>query len=344
MVNILIIGATGFIGGDALYAIEKAYPDADITCLVRNSDRGAVVAKTYPKVKLAYGSLDDYDIIKEEASKASIVLNCANCDHEGAASAIVEGLSQRDTKSFIIHTSGTAILCFADMGKSIGAASDKIYNDWDGIKEVTSLPDDAPHRTVDKIILAANKTSGGKIQTAIVCPPTIYGPGRGPGNQKSDQINKLAKAYMERGNAFMIGDGLNKWTSIHVHDLSDLYLRLLTEAVDGGDKATWNDAGYYFVENDEFEWGDTQKKVATEVHKLGLIKSTEMEKITSVEEADKLGGFWGYNSRCRALRAKKLLGWSASGDSLVSTLPATVKVEAVDLGLVKKGYAETVEN
>jgi N-acetyl-gamma-glutamylphosphate reductase len=45
-------GATGYIGGDALYALLDAHPEleADVTCLVRNSDRGAVVVKQYPKV------------------------------------------------------------------------------------------------------------------------------------------------------------------------------------------------------------------------------------------------------------------------------------------------------
>lgn len=45
-------GATGYIGGDALFALLEKHPEveANITCLVRNSDRGAVVAKSYPKV------------------------------------------------------------------------------------------------------------------------------------------------------------------------------------------------------------------------------------------------------------------------------------------------------
>ena len=82
-----------------------------------------------------------------------------------------------------------------------GAPSDKIYNDWAGIKDCISLPDEAWHRNVDKIVLAGGSDS---VKTAIVCPPTIYGPGRGPDNQRSDQLYKMAEAFMKRGKGFYV--------------------------------------------------------------------------------------------------------------------------------------------
>lgn len=56
-----------------MYAISKAHPEYEWTCLVRNSDKGALVAKQYPKVRLVYGDLDSSEIIAEEAEKADIV-------------------------------------------------------------------------------------------------------------------------------------------------------------------------------------------------------------------------------------------------------------------------------
>jgi uncharacterized protein YbjT (DUF2867 family) len=66
-------GATGYVGGDALYAIVKAHPEYEITALVRNSDKGAQVAVDYPKVKLVYGDLDSTDLLEEESKKADVV-------------------------------------------------------------------------------------------------------------------------------------------------------------------------------------------------------------------------------------------------------------------------------
>lgn len=192
-------GATGYIGGDALHAIATTYPDLQITALVRNSDKGAKVGSQYAKIRFVYGNLDSADLLTQEASQADIVLHCADADHEGAARALVAGLAQRQTPSYLIHTSGTGVLSFADFEReTYGTKNLKVYDDWDGIAEVTSLPDTALHRNVDKVILAASGSSA-NIFTAIVCPPCIYGPGRGPDNQKSVQVYRMARAAIHRG-------------------------------------------------------------------------------------------------------------------------------------------------
>lgn len=66
-------GATGYIGGDFLVDAVAAHADWEITCLVRNSDKGALIAKVFPSVRLAYGDLDSTTLIEEESSKADIV-------------------------------------------------------------------------------------------------------------------------------------------------------------------------------------------------------------------------------------------------------------------------------
>lgn len=57
----------------------------------------------------------------------------------------------------------------------MGEFSTKEYNDWDGVTELTSLPDTAFHRNVDKVVLEIGSVYSDIVKTAIVCPPTIYG-------------------------------------------------------------------------------------------------------------------------------------------------------------------------
>ena len=56
-----------------------------------------------------------------------------------------------------------------------GQWSDKQYDDWGKVDELTSLPDEAFHRNVDKLVLEAGKKHGEVMKTALLCPPTIYG-------------------------------------------------------------------------------------------------------------------------------------------------------------------------
>ncbi|KAI7522723.1 NAD(P)-binding protein, partial [Hortaea werneckii] len=242
MTKLFVTGATGFIGGDAFYAIANAHPEYEITALVRNSDKGAQVAKEYPNVKLAYGDLDSTDLLEEEAKKADIVCHWAHADHEASAIAIAKGLAAHEPSrpGFFIHTSGTGILLFADIKSgTYGEALDKVYDDLKNVSEVTSLPDFAPHRNVDKIVLQAGTEHQDRVKTAIVSPPTIYGPGRGPGNKRSHQVPELARSTLERGAGLKVGAGKTFWGDVHVHDLSDLYLKLVEEAAAGGSTAEW---------------------------------------------------------------------------------------------------------
>ncbi|MCJ1308035.1 hypothetical protein MMC25_001685 [Agyrium rufum] len=347
--KIFATGTTGYIGGDALVAIVEAHPDYDIACLVRNSDQGGQLTSKFSKIRCVYGDLDSADLITEEAKKADVVLHFAHADHEASANAIIKGLSEHapDHPGYLIHTSGTGILLVNDLDRGVfGEPSDKVYDDWENIEEVTSLPDNAPHRNVDKIVLAAAKSHGDRVKTAIVCPPLIYGQGRGPGNQRSQQLPDLTKATLENKKGFHVGPGKHLWNNVHVSDLSMVYLALLEAAVAGGGKATWGEKGYYFGGNGEHVWDDLSRKVASDAHKKGLIDSAEVDPV-STDEADKLhhkgigSRMWGANSRSKSIRARELLGWQPKGETIEEEIPKVVDREARALGLIQ-GHAAKV--
>jgi nucleoside-diphosphate-sugar epimerase len=302
-----------------------------------------LIASQYSKVKLVYGDLDSTDLLTSEAAKADIIVHTAHADHVSAANALVAGLAQKTTPGYLIHTSGTGSLGFPDYSrKTFGVFAEKTYNDWDGIDEVTNLPADWTHVNVDRIILSASEKNPGKVFSAVVCPPCIYGPGRGPGNQRSIQGPDMTKAVLQRGKGFQVGEGKNIWGEVHVQDLSEVFLTLVTAAMQPeGGKATWNEKGLYYAENGEFVWGDIAKKIAEVAQKKELIKTAELDNVDE-KEADQLravGAYlWGTNSRCKGLRAKKLLGWTPKMKSFADTLPELVDEEAKALGLVK-GHA-----
>jgi hypothetical protein len=275
------------------------------------------------------------------------VIDFADCDHVASAEAFERAMAKRTASNpvFYIHTSGTGILAWETTEKnSYGTELPKVYDDWEGIKEVTSIPDSALHRPVDKIVFRASSLNPEAIKTAIVCPPCIYAPGRGPDNQRSLQVYEAAKTILKRKNAFLPMKGENVWHEVNVHDLSDLYVLLGEEAASGGGKATWNEDGYYFAENGSFVWKDIFQGIARIANKKGLIDSDETPSLPA-DELTKLHPYavyiWGSNSRGKALRARKLLGWNPNGKSLKEDLPDIVEGEARALGLIE-GHAAKV--
>lgn len=344
--KVFCTGTTGYIGGDALHAIVEAHPEWEITCLARNSDKGAKIAAKYPSIRLVYGDLDSFDLIKEEAKQADVVYHFANCDHEGSATAISRGMAQAGKTVHWIHTSGTMLLAVETMDKKCwGEELPKVYNDLDGVHELVNMPDHAAHRVVDKIVLATSAQNP-NVKTAIVCPPTIYGPGRGPDNQRSLQAYYAALDILKRKGGFLPGKGNNIWHMVHVQDLSDLYLKIGESAISNG-PATWNDQGYYLAENGSFVWGDVLKQITKLCKKQGFIEGDETPELNEAQlkEIEPFGELiWGTNSRGESLRGKKLLGWQPKQQSLFDELPAIVEGEATSLGLIHNHAAEVAKD
>lgn len=293
------------------------------------------MASAYPQVRLVYGTTDDVDIIEEEASKADIVFHSAASDeHVPSAEAIVRGLSRRqaDGPAYYIHTSGAFALAAETIATGkYGERFDKVYDDWDHVKELTSLPDYAPHRKVDKVVLAADPT---KVRTAIVAPAVIYGVGRGPDKTKSAPVFEV---FLKERKVFVVGKGDNIWHNIHVQDLSKLYLLLGEAAVNGGGNATWNEEGYYLAENSSYVNREMLQLASKILYKKGLVDSPDPEFVTP-KESEKILPWLkimvGVDSQGTAIRGRKLLVWEPNMPSFEDELDNALEIDARSLGLI----------
>jgi nucleoside-diphosphate-sugar epimerase len=256
-------------------------------------------------------------------------------DHEGAARSITEGLASGHSASrpgYLLHTGGTGILTYFDSSANkLGEDSDKVFDDLDGIDELINLPNEAFHKTVDAIVINAGTNASGAVKTAIICPPTIYGKGRGPSLTRGRQVYELAKTVLEMQAAPVIGKGQARWNNIHVHDLARAFVLLVEQAAKGNNDAKlWGAQGYYFTENGEHVWGQLSKLVAESAREQGLLNEVKTEQM-DMDTAKKTAGFeavsWGWNSRGSAKRFKEVLGWRPQERSLEEEVPTIVKSE-----------------
>ncbi|KAF2120563.1 hypothetical protein BDV96DRAFT_538759 [Lophiotrema nucula] len=339
--KVFITGTTGYIGGEILNVLYNKHPDYQYTALVRTKSKGEQVTKAFPEVKIVLGDLDDSEILEKEAASANIVIHCADAsDHEGAAKAIAKGLASGHSKEkpgYWLHTGGTGILCWEDMRHDrLGEHSDNEYNDWTAVQDLTNFPDDAFHRNVDKIVLEAGAREIESVKTAIVCPPTIYGRGRGPVSTRSRQAYELAKFILTNKYIPIIGGGKARWNNIHVADLADLFV-LLTEKAASSDNSSdlWGEKGYFLAENGEHVWADLSRLMGKKAEELGYAKDLK-EDALGKDAALKAAGFeaisWGLNSRGKAERARKVLGWKPQRPSLEDEAQGILKDEKERLG------------
>ncbi|KAF2189663.1 hypothetical protein K469DRAFT_736942 [Zopfia rhizophila CBS 207.26] len=146
-------GVTGYIGGDAFYALYNKHTEYSYSALAYiEQEPDQAKNKAYPK-----------KVLEEEVAKVDIVLDAVDAsDHEGAVRDFAKGLAAG-------HPKENPGFCKSDR---LGGWSDKEYKDWGGVKELTILPDEALHRNVDRIGLEAGIKNGDAVKTAILCVRT----------------------------------------------------------------------------------------------------------------------------------------------------------------------------
>lgn len=342
-------GVTGYIGGDIFHTLHALHPDWSYTLLVRNPTKGALVAAAYPSVTLIYGDLSATELISRAASEADIVIHAANSDDVSSATAIAAGLAAGHTPEhpgFWIHVSGTGMLMWNDMtadryGEPPFASGEDRYDDLEGVGKVLAVPETAIHRNVEKIVQDANSEG---VRTAIVAPPLIYGPGRGPGNGRSIQVYDMVKYTLEKGYAPVVGTGKTEWHEVHVQDLTDLFVSLAEAAVDGEkgrDEELFGKRAYFFAENGVLVWGEVAELIAKESAGQGFIKEPKVVKVgyEDVVAEGPANSTWALNSKSEARRARKYLSWKPTRRSLKEEIHDLVAGEAKKLGITAK-YAK----
>lgn len=173
----------------------------------------------------------------------------------------------------------------------------------------------------DQTVLSLGLKHG--VRTAIVIPPAVYGTGEGQVKTQSMVIPWYVDAVKKRGGGFMLGDGSNVVSVVHVRDLAAAMVVLVEEALkDGGGKADWGEKGWYYVEGSEYELRDMATAVVKAMVEKGELESAEVQSI-GIEEAMGLHTYaellWGVNMRVDGERIRGL-GWRAKEADAFSTI------------------------
>jgi len=239
------------------------------------------------------GTLDDAALLAREARAADAVVNAASSDHRGAVEALISALA--GSGKALVHTSGSSVV--AD--EAMGEPSDRIFDEDTGF---APAPDKAARAALDRRVLGAPG-----VRAVALCNSLIYGHSLGLPDAESVQLPRLAAHAKGTGKARYIGRGLNRWSTVHVADVAELY-RLAVERAEAG--------LFCFVENGESAFRDMADAIGGA---LGLGEPEAMapeEAIATWGRAHAVFSL-GSNSRVRGRRARDRLGWSPRHGSAV---------------------------
>jgi nucleoside-diphosphate-sugar epimerase len=278
--RVLIIGASGFIGGAVALKLVR---EGHAACaLVRDPAKSGRLEAA--GLSICAGSLDDVPSLARAIASVDAVINAADSDHAAGVQAIlraIEGVG----KTFI-HTSGISVC--AD--RAAGAGGGAIIDETTAFRPI---PERAARHAID---LAVRGAAAGGSRTMVICCPLIYGAPVWP-RRESVQLPHLLAEARKRGIARYVGAGLARWSHAHIDDIAEAYAVALTKGQAGA---------LYYPENGEIAWGELAALIGCV---LGVPAGT-----WSLEDAIDAWGpraLWTYssNARTRGQRIRADLDW-----------------------------------
>lgn len=299
--QVFVTGVAGYIGGSVAARLVKAgYKVKGLTRLEANKDKLEAIG-----IEAVIGDLSDFALVTKHGQEADIVIDAADSDNEEAVKTFLEAL--KGSGKIFIHTSGSSIVS----DQANGEPSENIFDDHLYDQGSTFKPDPQKQARVDidKLVLDAAKDG---ITSMVICPCLIYGKGSGI-KPESQQIPNLANEARQSGVAKCIGRGENIWSTVHIDDLTELYLKAI-EHGHGGQ--------FLFAENGEI----TFKEIAQTIKKSLHLQTEVLE--WPVQEAIDSFGFGtavfglGSNSRIRGLQSREL-GWQPSRKNVLEDAQRT---------------------
>lgn len=276
--QIFITGATGYIGHAVAAAVSRAGHQV-LALAHRPGAEEAIRERGWTPVA---GDLAETAVLEPAAAGAGGVIHAANTNDEDAARVDREAMGAflralEGTERPFVYTSGVWVL---------GETGDRVAD------EDASTEGAAPlvrwRAENEKEVLAAARRG---VRTVVLRPGIVYGAGGG------------IPAMMARGEVPVIGSGAQRWTTVHLDDLADLYLRAL-EAPAG-----------------TVLHGISGEVTMAEVGEAA--RGEEVERVSLEEARERLGGVaeaLAMNQRASSRRTRELTGWQPEAPSLLDDL------------------------
>ncbi|KAJ5995600.1 hypothetical protein N7481_002577 [Penicillium waksmanii] len=349
--NVLVTGASGYIGGSIV---------AEILSLKRGGTLGALVihaavrsleqAQSLTKldVNVFQLNLSDETAVTESllSNDIDLVINNATCIDPQIASSLISGLQkQREATGrevFFVQTTGLSAFD-ENTNWPFGEVkdTDNVYGLERQSRETYVV------REVDTFVIEQTKKAG--VTGFLIFPPTLHGRGSGTWNQLSPQIPALIQASINHKQVYKFGESRDA-TLAHVSDVAKFYGQLI-EAIFLGKKLPAGEDGHYFLVSHVVSWWDIMDRLAANLHERGLVTTASTKVWPSDEMAAESVGvptrfahsIWNSSPKVLCEKAT-IIGWKPvwTGESFLNSLYQEVD-DFLELGLPKSSLLHSLK-
>lgn len=281
--NILITGASGYLGGTLLARWKDAHLPAysKLYALVRTKDQAEAVQQ-YGAESITM-KLDEPSSIEQQIVDNRITIVYYLIDAWGrTATPFINALAKvKQTTGQDVHflfVSGAKM--FSDHA---GASTDKplldtdpnLYSSHKNQKPKHGLLDVARRANITVIDTADSLG----VKSYIFVPCIVYGRGEGFGNQISIQTVAIVKAAKKVKGVYKVDEGRPSWPICHVLDNTTLFLDILRRILEGEDVG-YGKNGFFLASPGSVAWDDLYAAIGKGLKTRGLVDDEE------VREAD----------------------------------------------------------
>jgi nucleoside-diphosphate-sugar epimerase len=283
--EILVIGATGFVGGGVARHLVGAGHR------VRGLARSVESARALQQARI--DPIDGWDGVPAAAAQADAVVVAAQLPPEaeyGTVSALLDGF----TGTFLF-TSGSGVL----LQRSGGAWSPDSFAEEDAFVV-------EPLATTRKAVEDLVRGSAARgVRAMVVRPGTIWGPG------DHGHVSLVYRSVARTRSACYVGEGLNTYSHVHLADVARLHEAVLDRGVPGA---------LYHATAGETPTRWIAERVAADLG-VDTRSVTPAEAVEVWGEFEAL--IIGASSRLRDPRSRTELGWAPRHTDLLSTVGET---------------------
>jgi nucleoside-diphosphate-sugar epimerase len=303
--RVFVTGASGWIGRGLVPELLGA--GHSVTGLARSDAAAEALRAAGADVRL--GSLDDLGTLADAAASADGVVHLA-FKHDIAFSGDFVGATAADRSAIetfgeALEGTGKPFVIASGILGVLGLAPGALATERDGLAPATGDGNGPISGAGDRMANAHYTTAlaGRGVRSAVVrLPPATHG------NGDNGFIPVAIGFARAKGAAAYVGDGANRWPSVHRDDAARLFRLALESAPAGSVLHAVGDEGVPIRE-------------VAEVFAAHLgIPAVSVRPEQAGDYVGFLGGFWGFDGPASAQITRDLVGWEPTRPGLIADL------------------------